>query len=62
MLLARGPDRDFNVLAEGGEEGHQALDGEMAERLRISSDTCGWAMPMTSPACAWVNLRALMMR
>src|SRR5580692_8059212 len=35
---------------------------KLPERLRISSDTCGWAMPMTSPACAWVSLRALMMR
>src|ERR1035437_10090561 len=30
VFLARGPDRDFNVLAEGGQEGHQALDGEIA--------------------------------
>ena len=30
MLFARGPYRDFDILAEGGEKGHQALDGEIA--------------------------------
>ena len=28
MVLASGPDGDLHILSQGGEEVHQALDGE----------------------------------
>jgi hypothetical protein len=40
LCFARGPERDVNVLAEGGEEGHQALEiaGAAARQRRYPID------------------------